>query len=94
MAPFGTHYLYDRVVIISTRWVNGDTCWLVNDNYIIVFMDDANRLRCYRRFMAMQCMGDNIAVLDDFPDRGDLQAIDYNFATLNSFFLLPVRFAY
>lgn len=39
----------------------------------------------------MQCMGNYIAILDDFSDRGDLQAIDYNFATLNSIFLIPVR---
>lgn len=91
MTPFGTHYLYNGVVVIPTRWVNGDTCWFVNDNHIIVFMNDADRLRCYGRFMAMQRVGDYVAILDDLSDRGDLQAIDYNTATLYSIFLNPVR---
>lgn len=54
-------------------------------------MNDADRLRCYGRFMAMQGVGDYIAILDDLSDRGDLRAIDYNVATLYSIFLQPVR---
>lgn len=54
-------------------------------------MNDANRLRCYGRFMAMQGVGNYIAILDDFSDRGDLQAIDYNIATLDGIFLKLVR---
>ena len=68
MSPFGTHYFYNGVVIVPTRWVNRDTCWLVNDNHIVVFMNDANRLRCYGRLMAMQGVRDYVAILDDFSD--------------------------
>lgn len=67
--------------------MDGYTCGLVDDNHVIIFVDYADGLRCYRWLMSMQCVGDYVPVLDNCVDIGDLLSVDDHTAALYGIFL-------
>ena len=70
MATFCTHDFDDGVVVVASGGVNGDAGGLVDDNHVVVFVDDANGLGGYGGFVAMESVGDYVAVFDDGVDGG------------------------
>lgn len=51
--------------MVPAGGVNGDTSWLVDDEELIVLVDDANRQAGDRGFVAVEGVGEDMAVLDD-----------------------------
>lgn len=88
MSTLGTHYLDDAVVVITTSRVHRNAGRLVDDYDIIIFVQNANRQGSNWGFVAVECVGDNIAVLDDIVDRSNGLSIDDNGASLYSIFLV------
>ena len=44
MASFGAHNFDDGVVIVATRGMDGNTCRLIDDDHVIIFVDDPDGL--------------------------------------------------
>lgn len=90
MPALCAHDFDDGVIIVATGRVDGDTGGLVDDYHVIVFMDYADGLGGYGRFMSVEGMGDDVAILDDGMDGGNGLAVDNNFTALYGVFLKRV----
>ena len=83
---FCAHDFDNGVVVVTAGRVDGDASGLVDDDYVAVFVDDTNRLGSHGGFVAVEGMGDDVAVLDNGVDRDGL-AIEYDFAALDGVLL-------
>lgn len=57
------HDFIHGVVIISSGRVDRYASWFVDDDHIVVFVNDTDRLCGYRRFMAVEGMRNDISIL-------------------------------
>lgn len=87
VAAFCAHDFDDGVVIVAAGRVNRDAGGLVDDDYVVVFVDDADRLCSYRGFMPVESVGDYIAVVDNGLEGRDWLAVEDYFTALYGVFL-------
>lgn len=87
VTPFCAHDFYDRVIVVATCWVDGDTGWLIYNDHIVVLVNYSYGLSGHRRLVSVQGMGDYVSILDNGIDVWDLLAIDHNISTFYSVFL-------
>jgi hypothetical protein len=64
MASFCSDYLGHGVIVVASGGMDRHTSRLVDDHHIVVFVDHSDGLRRDRRLMPVECMADNIAILD------------------------------
>lgn len=76
MAAFRPHDFHHAVVVVATCGVDWHTCRLVDDNHVLVLVDDADGLRGDGGFMAMECVADDVAVLDGRGEGWDGLSVD------------------
>lgn len=53
MTSFCSHDLNDGIEVVSTGRMDWDAGRLVDDNHVVVFVDDTNRLSGHRRFVTV-----------------------------------------
>src|SRR5438046_4427752 len=80
---FCPHNLYNRVVVVSSGRVNRHAGRLVDHNHAVRLRYDTDRLCCYWRFMSMQRVADDIAVLDNGMHVLARLAVDDDLPSLN-----------
>lgn len=59
-----THDFYDAVVVVPARGMHGHAGGLVDDDHLVVFVDDLDRLGRDGWFVAVERVADDIPVLD------------------------------
>ena len=85
-----THDFNDGVVVIATGGVDRDARRLVDDDHVVVFVHDADRLGSYGGFMPVKGVGDYVSVLDDGMNRRDMLTVYDDLAALYGVFLKRV----
>lgn len=76
------HDFDNGVIIVATGGVDGDAGGLVDDYHVIVFVDYADGLGGYGRFMSMEGVGDDVAILNDRMNGGNWLAVNNHFTAL------------
>ncbi len=67
--------------------MDGDASGFIDDYHVVVFVEDGYGEGCYGRFMAMEGMGDNVAVFDYVLSSNWFAVYDDN-SSLYGFFLV------
>jgi hypothetical protein len=94
IAPVRTQDLDNRVEVVATSRVHRHASWLVNDDKIIILMHNSDGFRCYRRLVAVEGVGDHIAVLYDCLGGRNGLAVKHDAPFDNGFFLLKSVYLY
>ena len=77
MATLGAENLNNRVIVIPTSGMNGNSGRFIDDDDIVIFVNDAYREACDGRFVSMKGMRNDLAILNHsvatgrFPIDGD-----------------------
>ena len=74
VGALGAQDLDDGVVVVAAGGVDGHAGGLINDEDVVVLVDDADGLAGDGGFMAVEGVGDDLAVLDDGVRTGRLPA--------------------
>lgn len=87
IAPFGTHDLDNRVIVVTTGGMNRYSGGLVDDNHIIILVDYSNRFGGDRGLMPVEGVGDDVSVFDEGLRGRDNLTIDDDLSSFYSVFL-------
>lgn len=84
------HDLDDRVEIVASGRVHRHTGGLINDNEVVIFVNNANGLRGYGGFMAMESVGYYVAISNNCSGGGNGLAVEDDAPLNDSFFLASI----
>src|SRR5690349_4695556 len=80
---FCSHDFYNGVVIVTAGRMNRHSGWFIDYNHLVLFVDDLNWLRRYRRLVSVQRMRDDVSVLNDGSGIPTRLAINRNLTCFN-----------